>query len=182
MNHLTKWTLALAAGVLLTAGAGAEDRKPADKVEKKDDKAYTTDADFLAKAAQCGMHEVEEGKLAVANAKSEDVKKFGQQMIDDHKKANEALMATAKAAGVTVPDKADAEHKKHIDMLKDLKGEEFDRAFVKHAVEDHQKAVECFTQASKEAKSAEVKKFAADTLPTLEKHLEMAKKLDKGSK
>ena len=41
------------------------------------------DAAFVKKAGQGGMAEVELGKLATQKASSDDVKQFGQKMVDD---------------------------------------------------------------------------------------------------
>lgn len=181
MTRTAKWLLAVAAGLFLTATVAAEDKKDAPKDTKKDDKPFT-DAEFVKKAASGGMMELELGKLAVAQGKSDGVKKFGQMMVDDHSKANEELKTVAKKANMEVPAKMMEEHQKHVDHFKALKGEEFDKAYAKHMVEDHEKDVAEFTKASKEAKDAGVKEFASKTLPTLQKHLDEAKKLDKGGK
>lgn len=125
------------------------------------------------------MLEVKLGKLATEKAKSADVKKFGEMMVKDHSKANKALKAAATAAGFEVPAKLMDEHEKKLDMLKALPGEEFDRAYSKDMLKDHQEDVAMFARASKELKSKELKDFAAKTLPTLKEHLEMAKKLNK---
>lgn len=42
---------------------------------------------------------------------------------------------------------------------------------------DHEKDIKEFTRASQEAKTVQVKDFAAKTLPTLQSHLDEAKKL-----
>jgi len=178
MTRTAKWVLVLAAGVLFPVTVGAEDKKDA---PKKDDKAFS-DAEFVKKAAIGGMHEVELGKVAAAQGKSEAVKKFGQKMVDDHSKANDELKAAAKKANLEVPAKLDDEHQKHIDKLKAMKGDEFDKAYIKHMVEDHEEDVAEFTRASKEAKDAGVKEFATKTLPVVQGHLDMIKKMDKGGK
>ena len=51
----------------------------------------TADQDFVTKAAQGGLAEVELGTIAEDRASAADVKKFGQQMVDDHGKANDEL-------------------------------------------------------------------------------------------
>jgi len=174
MNRMAKWSLVLVAGVLLTGDTRADDKKdPA-----KDDKAFS-DAEFVNKAVVGGMTEVALGKLAVANGKSEAVKKFGQKMVDDHSKAGDDLKAAAKKGGFEVPEKLDAEHQKMVDKFKDLKGEEFDKAYVKDMVEDHEKDVKEFGKASKELKDANLKEFATKTLTVVEGHLKMVKELDK---
>src|SRR5438309_2156957 len=48
-----------------------------------------SDQTFVMKAAKGGMAEVELGKLAAQKGSSDQVKKFGQRMVDDHGKAND---------------------------------------------------------------------------------------------
>lgn len=148
--------------------------------DKKGDGKPFNDAEFVKKAASGGMHEVELGKLAQTAAKSDEVKKFGQKLVEDHTKANEELKKAAKAAGVSVPEKMLDEHRKEFDRFKDLKGDAFDREFAKHQVKDHEEDIALFTRASKEASSADIKGFATKSLPVLKEHLEMAKKLNPG--
>lgn len=64
-----------------------------------------------------------------------------------------------------------------VEHLSKLSGREFDRTFVEHVVEDHEKAVARFQEAANNAQNSEVKQFAAQTLPVLQRHLEMAKSL-----
>lgn len=165
---------AAAAVLALGVGATAQDRKD------KDTKPFS-DAEFVVKAASDGMHEVELGNLAKTNAAGSDVRKFGERMVTDHSKANKELMDIAKGANLGVPTKMLDEHAKHVEHMGKLKGADFDKAYVKHMVEDHKEAVDLFTRASKEAKDAKLKAFAEKTLPVIKEHLEMAQKLDKGS-
>jgi predicted outer membrane protein len=74
-------------------------------------------------------------------------------------------------------ESAKSMHQQHIDHLRSLSGDEFDRAFGKHMVQDHQKAVAKFTKASESLEDAELKSFAAKTLPTLQQHLTAAQQL-----
>src|SRR5438270_2098432 len=46
------------------------------------------DRDFMKKAAEGGMKEVEMGRMAEEQGKSADVKAFGRRMVTDHSKAN----------------------------------------------------------------------------------------------
>jgi putative membrane protein len=168
---MTRITFLVAAFALAvgTLPGGAQDKKDKDKP--------FTDADFVAQAGSSGLHEVELGKMAADRAKDDEVKKLGKMMVDDHTKANEALKEAAKEAGLTVPEKMNAEHQKHVDHFKDLKGADFDKEYVKHMVNSHTAGVALFQRASKEAKSPKLKEFATKTLPVVESHLEKAKKL-----
>ena len=61
-----------------------------------DNAAPKTDQDFVMKAAQGGIAEVEGGKLAKTNGAAAGIKEFGEMMIQDHSKANAELeMAVA---------------------------------------------------------------------------------------
>ena len=57
------------------------------------------DTGFAKKAAEGGMAEVEFGKLAQQNAQDAQVKQFGQQMEQDHSKANQQLESIASQKG-----------------------------------------------------------------------------------
>ncbi len=58
--------------------------------------------------------------------------------------------------------------------LESLSGKEFDQAYIKQMVEDHQKAISKFETAQQNVEDAELKQFASDTLPKLRDHLKMA--------
>ena len=135
------------------------------------------DRDFVKKAAQGNLAEVELGKLATEKASSDEVKKFGQRMVDDHSKANDQLKQVVSKAGVTVPDKLSPKDQATKDRLSKLSGEQFDAAYMRDMVKDHTKDVAEFRRESQSAKNDEVKKFAAQTLPTLQDHLQQAKSI-----
>jgi putative membrane protein len=122
------------------------------------------------------------GKLGASMGQSDAVKKFSDLIVTDHTKANTELTAAAKAASLSVPDAPSAEDQKEVDMMKDHKGADFDKHFAEHMVKGHEKSVALFTTASKEAKDPNLKAFAAKTLPTLQQHLDLAKKLHAGRK
>ena len=95
--------------------------------------------------------------------------------------SDEDVMTAAKAANIAVPGGLPDEQTKEYDRFKNLKGAEFDKAYIKHMVEDHEKAVKLFENASKNLKDPGLKAFATKTLPTIKEHLEMAKKLGGGT-
>jgi len=148
--------------------AGADDQKQTEPF---------SDQIFVNKAGSGGLAEVELGKIGQMKATNPEVKTFSERLVTDHAKANDELKTTAREAGIEPPAKPDAEAQKHIDMFRDYKGENFDRDFIKHQVQDHEKDVALFTRASKECKNEKLKEFATKTLPTLKEHLDMARKL-----
>jgi putative membrane protein len=143
-----------------------------------DDKKPLTDNDFVMKAATGGMHEVELGKIAATNASDAEVKTFGERMVADHTKANEELKTAAAKAGIAVPDKLSADKAKELDKFRNLKGAEFDKAYMAHMVKDHDEDVALFTRALKELKDPGLKGFVEKTLPTLKEHQKLAKTIN----
>ncbi|WP_460891158.1 DUF4142 domain-containing protein [Rufibacter soli] len=134
--------------------------------------------DFVMKAASGGMMEVEAGKLASTKAKDAGVKQFGQRMVTDHSKANTELKALAAKKGIKLPPSLLPEHQQHLDMLsKAPAGAEFDLMYMQHMVEDHNKDVQEFERQSTTGQDAEVKAFAAKTLPVLREHQKAAQAL-----
>ena len=118
---------------------------------------------------------MELGKLAADKASNEDVKKFGQRMVDDHTKANDKLKQIASSKSVNVPDELNAKDKATKSRLEKLSGAQFDRAYMNDMVKDHVEDVAEFNRESKVAKDPDVKSFASETLPTLEDHLKNAR-------
>jgi putative membrane protein len=138
-----------------------------------------TTESFTNKAALGGMTEVELGKLAQEKAENPQVKDFGEMMVEDHGAANEKLKGLADSEGWTLPTTLDSEHKSDIEELAGKKGSEFDRAYIDLMVEDHKKDVELFEQASEsDSVDESVQQFAAETLPTLQKHLSTVEEID----
>jgi putative membrane protein len=140
------------------------------------------DKTFAKNAALGGMTEVELGKLATQKASSDAVKQFGQKLIDDHTKANDQLKEIAGKENITIPDALDSKHQSRVDKLSKLSGPEFDKAFVKDAVKDHEHDISEFKSEAQNGSDPNVKQFASNTLPALEDHLSMAKNLSKAEK
>ncbi|HMJ08125.1 MAG TPA: DUF4142 domain-containing protein [Pyrinomonadaceae bacterium] len=131
--------------------------------------------DFMNEAAIGGMSEVELGKIAAAKATNADIKKFGQMMVDDHSKANAELKALAAKKGKTLPAEPDSSHRSVIDSMKAKTGADFDEDYVDAMVDDHEDDVAAFEKEAQNGTDADVKAFAAKTLPTLKKHLDAIK-------
>jgi len=135
-----------------------------------------SDQAFVQEAAVGGLAEVEMGRLAVQKAKDDRVRQFGQKMIDDHSKANDQLKQAASQEGLNVPSAIDEKHKQTMNKLEKLSGAQFDSAYAKEMVKDHREDVKLFEKQAN-AGSSSVQKFAAETLPTLKNHLQMAEAL-----
>jgi putative membrane protein len=140
-----------------------------------DEDSFEDAADFAMKAADAGMFEVEAGKLAAQKASAANVKSFAERMVKDHTKANNELKALAAKKKITLPAMVSKKHQDKLDKLAKLSGTDFDEEYMEIMDKDHEKDVKLFEKASESNDiDAEVKAFAAKTLPTLRMHAEMA--------
>ncbi len=131
-----------------------------------------TPSSFLSDAAASGMAEVRLGNLALTRSQNEEIKQFAERMIVDHTKTNIELTQLATGKSIQIPTELDSKHKSLADRLSRLSGAEFDREYVKAMVEDHEKSVKSFQMQVEGGTDAEIKDFAAKTLPALQMHLE----------
>jgi len=140
-------------------------------------KVSDKDKQFVQKAARDGLAEVQLGQMAAERASNPEVQRFGQRMVTDHTKANQELMALAQSKNISLPKESDKQHQKTAQALAKKQGRDFDQAYMRDMVTDHEKAVQLFTTAANNAQDADIKVFANKTLPILQEHLQMARQL-----
>lgn len=153
--------------------------------KKMDDtpmEALEDDSKFAVAAADGGMIEVKLAELAATNASSQVVKDFAKNMVSDHSKANEELKALAQQKNITLPMALSDDKQKDYDDLAKKQGKDFDKAYASYMVDDHDEDVKEFEKAAKDCKDAELKAWAGGKVPTLQHHLEMAKKMKDATK
>jgi putative membrane protein len=135
------------------------------------------DRDFIEKAAAGGRHEVELGRLAAQQASSPDVKGFGNRMVQDHSQAGDELMQLTSRLGVSIPTQEDAEFESTMQRLSQLKGSEFDRAYMSEMVEDHNKDANEFANFVSSGTNPDLKAWASKTLSVIRDHQQMAQEI-----
>jgi putative membrane protein len=140
------------------------------------------DAKFLIFATNAGMTEVQAGEIAKNQTISGKTKAFADDMIKDHTAAGNEVKALAATKNVTLPAEISDDHKKAILDLHAKKGADFEKAYIYMMVDDHQKVVDKFKDASDNCKDPDVKALAGKLLPSLVEHLEHAKMLKEGMK
>jgi putative membrane protein len=94
---------------------------------------------FLRKAAEGGLAEVKLGQLAAQKGSSDEVKSFGQKMVDDHTKLNSEMAQVADSMGVMLPKAMNKEDQAEYDKLNGLSGNDFDMEYLSFMVKDHHK-------------------------------------------
>jgi putative membrane protein len=153
-----------------TVEAAKDSNENNNKMAVKED-----DSEFMVKAANGGMMEVEMGKLAQTKGHSKAVKDFGTRMVNDHSKAGDELKALAASKKVTLPASLDQDAQDHLTNMGKKSGADFDKDYVDMMVDDHDKDVKMFEDEEKDAKDPDVKAWVSKTLPTLKDHQQSIK-------
>ena len=130
---------------------------------------------FLLKAVEGQQAEVAFGRLAIQKASDDQVKQYGERMIQDHEKASQEARQLAAQEGIRLPSQLSMEHQQIQQQLSQLSGKEFDKAYISFMVQDHMKDLGEFQRGAQTLNDPPVREWAQSTLPILMAHLKSAK-------
>lgn len=136
----------------------------------------TQDRDFLTRAAQNGMAEVQLGRMAMQRGSTNAVKEYGRRMVEEHTRANAELMQLASQKGVTPPTDL-GKYQAVMDRLSRLSGDSFDEAYMREMVNAHTEAVNLFQAQAQKGQDSQLKAWASNLVPNLQAHLQMANQM-----
>jgi putative membrane protein len=123
-------------------------------------------AQFLQKALQDTMMEVELGELAQRNAGTTGINALGTRLARDHRKIGKILGLISQERGVVVPASLDGDQRSIVAALGLKTGAEFDAAYAERMVASHEKLISLFDEAAA-GSDADVAAFAKAALPVL---------------
>jgi putative membrane protein len=135
--------------------------------------ASPADHTFVMKAAQGGMAEVADGKLAISKTVAGNVRAIAQRMVTDHSMANAKLATIAQSEGITLPDSPAAADKAMMAKQMSLSGAAFNASYLKGQVTAHQMTIALFKKEIATGSDPRLIAFAKQTLPTIQSHLMM---------
>jgi putative membrane protein len=132
------------------------------------------DAQFLVKAAEINLEEIELGQLAQQKSMMIDVRELGKMMEKDHSQSMNDLTALARKKLITIPatptPAAEEAYKKLINKSETT----FDKEYCTMMISGHKDAIAMFEKESRESNDADIRQWATETLPHLHMHLEHA--------
>jgi putative membrane protein len=131
------------------------------------------DRRFVEQAAASGRAEVEIAQHTKDKAASAEVKRVAEHLHKDHSQANQELMRIAASKGMTLPAGLAEEKRAEVDKLRSLSGAELDRTVLDKLAQSHRESIKLFERQAADGADADLKAFAAKTLPTLREHLKM---------
>lgn len=132
------------------------------------------DKKFILLAAEGGMMEAQLGQYATQKAESPKVRDLGKVMVGDHSKANDELRGLASRKKTSLPANLSDKKQKEVNALKEKKGRDFDEAYSKFMVQDHQDHIAIFKEEAEKGDDLDVKAWAAKMVSTLERHKKLA--------
>jgi putative membrane protein len=133
--------------------------------------------DFVRNALEGGITEVELGKIAVKNSNNDDVKQFGQKMVDDHSKLNDQMKQVAHQMNVKIPTAPSGKDRATINRLQALNGDDFDKAYIKDMLKDHQQDKKEFKHEAESATNPTLKDVATQGEQIISDHLQMIEQI-----
>lgn len=136
-------------------------------------------AQYMMMAGQSDQFEIESGKLAADRAADPGVKKFGAQMVTDHTKSTQMVMAAAmksgKPAGPPPPLKPDQQAM--LNQLRAEKGATFDKTYVSQQMGAHKDALALQSAYAKSGDDPNLKMAAGKIVPVVKMHMAMLQKM-----
>lgn len=135
------------------------------------------DKTFLRKAAEGGLAEVQFGQLAAQKGASDDVRNFGQKMVEDHTKLNEKMAPIADSMGVMVPKHLNKEDQAEYDKLSSLSGDAFDKEYITAMVKDHHADLREFRTEANSTTDPTLKQAVTDGANVIHDHMVMIDKI-----
>jgi putative membrane protein len=125
---------------------------------------------FLRKVTQGGYAEVQLGQLAAQKGSSDDVKKFGQWMADDHTMLNNNMKPIARSVGIMEPTKLNKSDQAEFDKLSGLSGTDFDKEYLAFVSKDHHKDLQVFEDEEAAASDPDLKDACAMAERVIARH------------
>lgn len=137
------------------------------------------DQSFLSKTLEDNMAQVQMAQLASEKSPSNDVKQFGQRMVQVHQELDTQLKPVADKLGVNQPKNPSKKDKQEIERMQALSGPDFDTEFLKAMLNKQQTDVKNFNDEAQTAQDPTVQKVAKMDAPVLSQHLQVLEQLAK---
>lgn len=135
------------------------------------------DREFVRKAPEGGTAEVQLGQLAQQKSQSEDVKQFGQKMVEDHTQLGDQMKPVAQQMGVKQPKEPSKKDKQLMAKLEAVSGPQFDEAYIQAMVKDHKQDLKEFKSEAQTAQDPNVKQVAQEGPGVISQHLQMIQQI-----
>ncbi|KYC39166.1 DUF305 domain-containing protein [Scytonema hofmannii PCC 7110] len=135
------------------------------------------DQEFVTQARQSDLTEIQTSQLALQRAKSPEVRKYAERMINEHKNSSQQLTKIAQQKGYKLPTTIGDANKTLLTQLTNAAGTDFDQAYMQAQVTAHTKTLANYQNYIDNGTDAELKAFASKTASVVDTHLKMAQSM-----
>jgi putative membrane protein len=132
---------------------------------------------FVHDALEDNQAQVEMSRLAQQKSSSDDVKQFGEKMVQIHTELNNQLTPAAKELGMSAPNGPSKKEKKEIDRLQALSGPDFDTEYSQAMAKQQQHDLKEFKDEAQSGQTANIQQTAKQDEPVLAEHYQVLEKL-----
>lgn len=161
-------TLLRSLTTVLLAGAAATVLVAAPAVAAPSDQ----DVAWMTAAHQGNLAEIASGQAAVQQAATDDVRRLGQMLVDDHTTLDANLTAAAQQLGVTLPSTPTPEQQAGLASVTAQSGEAFDRAWIALQVPAHRATLAAGATEVASGSDPTVVALAQASAPVVQHHLD----------
>lgn len=130
---------------------------------------------FMDGVKTSGILEITMAKQALQSTNPK-IKSFAEMMIRDHTQMDKEAEALAIASKIVLRTDYNNDQLKELNMMKGLKGAQFDQHYKDMMVKSHAKTVELFKSGA-DTREKKIKEFAEKSLTVIQAHYEAAQQL-----
>lgn len=159
--------------------APADPQNPAGAVVARDPSnammsAANSPQQYVAAAAASDMFEIQSSELVLRQSQTPAVRRFAQQMINDHRSSTEKLKSAAQNASIVVPAADMTVVQRNQLKLLGEAGDGIDETYLGQQRDAHANAIALHqSAAANSALPAPLSAFAAEVVPTIQGHARM---------
>jgi len=132
------------------------------------------DITFVKKATESGQKEVNSAREALAQLKEPGLKQIAEMLVNDHSGANARLAKIAEDKHWPVPAAP-----MHGPPPSGTATADFDAKWTAEMIAGHERSVALYRAQAQAGEDPDLRKYARDTLPTIERHLAELRRLQK---
>ncbi len=132
------------------------------------------DVAFVKQATESGRKEIAAARDALPQLKNPELKRIAEMLVNDHGNANARLSKIAEAKGWALPAPQAA-----APPASGTASSDFDAKWTADMIAGHERSVALYKAQARSGEDQDLRKYASDTLPTIEHHLAELRSLQK---
>lgn len=182
MRLTSRIALAALTGALAFTGAAPAQAAPtqthpttAVMSAAQDDHLCRPDRRFLRGAHQSNLAEITGGYVALARSSRADVRHIAHMLIEDHRRLDRDVRATARRYDVTLPATPSARQIRELLNVSTRPARTFDRAWLRLQEVSHLRTLALIDAQLRQGCAADVRMLARTARPVVREHLQMVR-------